>query len=58
MDAACPPFYIRCCSHNILHEYKIHNADILFREDIGSDELIDLIEGNRKYVSFGEWTPI
>jgi len=34
----------------ILHEYKIHNCDLLFREDCTPDELIDVIEGNRKYV--------
>eukprot|EP00941_MAST-03F_sp_MAST-3F-sp1_P004342 g4342.t1 len=34
---------------NILKEYKIHNADVLFRGDYGPDELIDVIEGNRKY---------
>lgn len=31
----------------ILQEYKIHNAEVLFREDCGADELIDVIEGNR-----------
>ena len=36
--------------YNILHEYKIHNAELLFREDVGMDDLIDMIEGNRKYV--------
>ena len=36
--------------YQILHEYKIHNAEVLFREDCGADELIDVIEGNRKYV--------
>lgn len=36
--------------YQILHEYKIHNAEILFREDATSDEFVDLIEGNRKYV--------
>lgn len=35
---------------NILNEYKIHNCDLLFRDDISSDDLIDVIEGNRKYV--------
>mmetsp|Transcript_13961 Transcript_13961/g.44339 ORF Transcript_13961/g.44339 Transcript_13961/m.44339 type:complete len:402 (-) Transcript_13961:994-2199(-) len=34
----------------ILAEYKIHNAEVLFREDVGADELIDVIEGNRKYI--------
>ena len=36
----------------ILQEYKIHNAEVLFREDCGADELIDVIEGNR-YESWG-----
>lgn len=36
--------------YNILHEYKVHNADVLFRDDYGVDELIDVIEGNRKYI--------
>eukprot|EP00924_Labyrinthula_sp_SR-Ha-C_P008379 maker-scaffold_11-snap-gene-11.32-mRNA-1 protein AED:0.03 eAED:0.03 QI:54/1/1/1/0.66/0.5/4/214/408 len=35
---------------SILQEYKIHNCEILFKEDCSPDELIDLIEGNRKYV--------
>ena len=34
----------------ILSEYKIHNADVLLREDITVDELIDVIEGNRRYM--------
>jgi ribosome-interacting GTPase 1 len=34
----------------VLSEYKMHNVDLLFREDISVDELIDVIQGNRKYV--------
>lgn len=34
----------------ILHEYRIHNAEVVFREDASADDLIDVIEGNRKYV--------
>jgi len=34
----------------VLHSYRIHHAEILFREDVGIDEFIDVIEGNRKYV--------
>ena len=34
----------------ILGSYRIHNAEVLFREDISVDDLIDVIEGNRKYV--------
>lgn len=35
---------------NILQEYKLHNAHINFRGDYNVDDLIDVIEGNRKYV--------
>ena len=31
----------------ILSEYKIHNAEVLFREDSTMDEFIDVIVGNR-----------
>lgn len=34
----------------ILNEYKIHNADIVLRVDSTSEELIDVIEGNRVYI--------
>ncbi|KAK9908310.1 hypothetical protein WJX75_009685 [Coccomyxa subellipsoidea] len=34
----------------ILQEYKIHNAEVLFREDCDADDLIDVIEGNRRYI--------
>ncbi|CAE7901248.1 DRG1 [Symbiodinium sp. KB8] len=36
--------------NNILHEYRIHNAEITFRQDVTTDEFIDVILGNRKYV--------
>ncbi|XVE51881.1 hypothetical protein DITRI_Ditri02bG0076500 [Diplodiscus trichospermus] len=36
--------------YQILHEYKIHNAEVLFREDATVDDLIDVIEGNCKYI--------
>lgn len=44
---------------NVMQEYKIHNADVLIRDDITIDDFIDVIEGNtyspklkgnRKYV--------
>uniref|UniRef100_A0A7S3D4E7 OBG-type G domain-containing protein n=1 Tax=Palpitomonas bilix TaxID=652834 RepID=A0A7S3D4E7_9EUKA len=35
---------------NVLHEYKVHNCELLVREDITVDQLIDVIEGNRRYV--------
>lgn len=34
----------------ILHEYKIFNADVVFREDADMDDLIDVIQGNRAYL--------
>lgn len=34
----------------ILAEYKIHNADIVLKYDATSDDLIDVIEGNRVYI--------
>ena len=37
-------------AYHILHEYKIHNCEVLIREDITVDEFIDVIVGNRKYI--------
>jgi ribosome-interacting GTPase 1 len=34
---------------NILQEYRIHNAHVKFNGDYDVDDLIDVIEGNRKY---------
>lgn len=34
----------------LLHEFKIHNCELLIREDITSDELVDVFEGNRVYL--------
>ncbi|GIX88579.1 developmentally-regulated GTP-binding protein 2 [Caerostris darwini] len=34
----------------VLHEYKIFNAEVLFREDCTADELIDVINRNRVYL--------
>lgn len=34
----------------ILHEYKIFNAEVLFREDSTADEFIDVIANNRVYL--------
>ncbi|KAK8793501.1 hypothetical protein WA158_004860 [Blastocystis sp. Blastoise] len=36
--------------YKILHEYRIHNCEMVVREDISVDEVIDVILGNRKYV--------
>lgn len=35
---------------SILVEYRLHNANVLIREDITIDQLIDVILGNRKYI--------
>ena len=34
----------------VLAEYKIHNAEVLIRERITLDDLIDVVIGNRKYI--------
>jgi len=34
----------------ILATYKIHHAELLFREDVTTDEFIDVIMENRKYI--------
>uniref|UniRef100_A0A8C5QRC8 Developmentally regulated GTP binding protein 2 n=1 Tax=Leptobrachium leishanense TaxID=445787 RepID=A0A8C5QRC8_9ANUR len=34
----------------ILHEYKMFNAEVLFREDCTPDDFIDVIVGNRVYM--------
>mmetsp|Transcript_6790 Transcript_6790/g.9138 ORF Transcript_6790/g.9138 Transcript_6790/m.9138 type:complete len:371 (-) Transcript_6790:356-1468(-) len=34
----------------ILREYKVHCADVIFRCDATVDQLIDVVEGNRKYM--------
>jgi small GTP-binding protein len=34
---------------NILREYKINSADVLAREEITVDQLVDVIQGNRVY---------
>ncbi len=34
----------------ILQEYKVHNADVIIREDVTVDEFIDVIVGTRKYL--------
>lgn len=36
--------------HRILSTYKMHNADVLFKEDCTADEFIDVILGNRVYL--------
>ncbi|KAI8998142.1 Developmentally-regulated GTP-binding protein 2 [Gaertneriomyces sp. JEL0708] len=36
--------------YQILHDYKIHNAEVLVREDVTVDQFIDVVLGNRKYI--------
>lgn len=36
--------------YTILHDYKIHNAEVLVREDATVDQFIDVLLGNRKYI--------
>lgn len=33
-----------------MKEYKINNADVFLKSDVNEDDLIDIIEGNRKYI--------
>lgn len=35
---------------SVMGEYRIHNANVLIRENINIDQLIDVILGNRKYI--------
>ncbi|WP_461462046.1 OBG GTPase family GTP-binding protein [Methanobrevibacter sp.] len=35
---------------SVLNEYGIHNASVLFREDISIDQFIDVLDGNKSYV--------
>lgn len=37
-------------AYNILHEYKIHNVEVVVREDVTVDEFIDVVDGDRKYI--------
>ncbi len=34
----------------VLGEYRIHNADVVIREDIALEQLIDVVAGNRLYL--------
>ncbi|KAK9675013.1 Ribosome-interacting GTPase 2, partial [Basidiobolus ranarum] len=38
-------------AQQILHDYKIFNAEVLIREDCTVDEFIDVVLGNRKYLN-------
>ncbi len=34
----------------VLTEYRIHNADVILKEDATVDDLVDVIEGSRIYI--------
>jgi small GTP-binding protein len=34
----------------LLHSYRIHHCEMLIREDVSVDDVIDVIEGNRCYI--------
>jgi ribosome-interacting GTPase 1 len=34
----------------VLHEYKVLNAQVIFKDDYDVDDLIDTLEGNRRYI--------
>ncbi|KAI9140737.1 P-loop containing nucleoside triphosphate hydrolase protein [Paraphysoderma sedebokerense] len=36
--------------YSILHDYRIHNAEVLIREDCSVDDFVDVVLGNRKYL--------
>lgn len=36
--------------YQILQSYKLHNAEVLIREDCTVDDFIDVVLGNRKYI--------
>ncbi|MEM2726781.1 MAG: GTP-binding protein [Archaeoglobaceae archaeon] len=36
--------------YEIMKEYRIHNAEIIFRENATVDRLIDVLDGNRVYI--------
>jgi uncharacterized protein len=35
---------------SVLHEYRISNADLIIRCNATIDDIIDVVEGNRKYM--------
>ncbi|HJO01782.1 MAG TPA: GTPase, partial [Candidatus Woesearchaeota archaeon] len=37
-------------AEDILKEFKINNANVVIREDINADQMIDVIEGNKAYL--------
>ncbi|KAJ1919125.1 Ribosome-interacting GTPase 2 [Mycoemilia scoparia] len=37
-------------ARDLLHQYKIFNAEVIVREEVTTDDFIDVIVGNRKYL--------
>lgn len=35
---------------SILQSYKLHNMDVMIREDVTVDQFLDVLLGNRKYL--------
>jgi len=56
--------------HDMVREYGIINADVVIRQDVNEDQLLDYVQGNRRYVKAivslnkidavpeGHWRPI
>jgi hypothetical protein len=56
--------------HDMVREYGIINADVVIRQDVNEDQLLDYVQGNRRYVKAvvtlnkidavpeGHWKPI
>ncbi|KAJ3253448.1 Developmentally-regulated GTP-binding protein 2 [Boothiomyces macroporosus] len=50
-NATCPLTHLnQKIVYSILHDYKIHNAEVLIREVATVDQFIDVVLGNRKYI--------
>lgn len=50
-NATCKLTYLNeRMAYQILHDYKIHNAEVLVREDATVDQFIDVVLGNRRYI--------
>lgn len=43
-------FFLIFYNQHSVHEYKIHNAEVLFREDCTLDDFVDVVIGNRLYM--------
>lgn len=41
---------VRSQVKRVLSEYKVHNCEVLVREDVSVDDIVDVVQGNRKWV--------